>query len=261
MLRRRRKAFPRPGDRICLTVPPASKSSRPEERSGTVLERSTGRSGALLVQWDAGSHGAGVSTETWLSDAVWHWEHGNLRVLDPKTERPRASQPARADVGPGEEDAWVADYPRAAAGPTHPGAQAAADEWEAAMRSDVDPADDDGWEAALAAALGLASPAPSNTEPSATPAAPEPPVRFAPSGQAASPDHRDDAPEGAGWTALSDDELVHAAALRPAAERSEAAGPAPAAEAASKPGSRAPWIGDDILPNARKGGKGGRFRR
>jgi hypothetical protein len=220
---RRRQTFPKANDRISLAIPlPNGSTSR--ERTGTVLERSCGRSGALRVRWDA--DGDRAATEGWLADAEWHWSHNHLRVVTSSTP-PRTpggmagADTAGAETGPGGGELWLSG--RAGAPPLTAGTAAAADEWEAALAADAAPGDDDSWQDVLATALGLREAPPAPSPDAAQPA----PVRLAPAPPAPSPAPLPPVPE-----------LVRT----PDAPR----------------GGAAPWTGDDILPN--RGARRGRRR-
>lgn len=155
----RRRSYPKPGDRICLALPPTPRRPEVRERVGTVVERSRGRSRALLVRWDTGS---GPEVETWLADAAWHWERSHLLVVGgkrPSRVRGAATPTAVAETMTVPEDGdrgWLEEtvpvrpgFPRPAPAA---GMRDAAAEWDAAL-DDVLP-DDAHWDEMLAAATG-----------------------------------------------------------------------------------------------------------
>lgn len=156
----RHSGFPRPGDRIRLAVP-LTTGGVAQERFGTVLERSCGRSNALRVRWESAVGPApDAGLESWLADAGWYWDKAQLDVVGRNDTRPGPSPTAplpRPTATAG--DAWLTS------GPTDPGAGGGSDgsleavaEWEAALAAEANTDADAGWQQMMAAALGLEAP-------------------------------------------------------------------------------------------------------
>ena len=242
---RRRESFPKPGDRVRLAVPPPAGADA-KERSGTVLERSCGKSGALRVRWDA--EGGRPSREGWLADATWYWSHAYLRVA-PSAGKDAAAPIVTAAPEPAEDDvAWAPRSARAGAGRGTRGAittgsLAAAAEWEAALAAETAPAADESWEDVLAAALGL-GPAPSGP----------PAARKAPAHAAASPAAAKRRPASPATAPASEPPAPPRKATPPEPQPR----PAPAPPRPSVPPPPEARRSDDILPG--RGGRRGRKR-
>lgn len=227
---RRHNSFPGPGDRIRLAIPHPTDESSPHARYGTVTERSCGRSNALRVRWDHDESQSDLApdagVEGWLADAGWYWDKAHLEVVDASEAAPAApaAEPGATPVS--EEDAWLSAAPRAGTGPGSEGSLEAVAEWEAALASEVDSGTDRDWSRMLADALGNGAPVASRM-----PAGGRPPAVTA--------------------SAIAD--VIPSAPPTPvlpaATDHGSKPGPAPAGDNAQR------WAGDDILPNARKGGR------
>lgn len=236
---RRRESFPKPGERVRLTVP-AAPGAEAKERTGTVLERSCGKSGALRVRWDA--EGDRPSMVGWLADATWHWSHAHLRVAPAAKAAPPAiaaapAQPVDDDVPWAPRSTGAGSRRRAGVSATT-GSGAAAAEWEAALAAETAPMGDGSWEDVLSAALGLGPAAPA-------PATPTPNKNRAATATAPAPATLRPAP-----SAPSPTEAPAPPAPEPV--------PVPLVSIAPPPSSPRPWVSDDILPN--RGGRRGRKR-
>ena len=245
----RRRSYPKPGDRICLALPPTPRRPEVRERVGTVVERSRGRSRALLVRWDTGN---GPEVEAWLADAAWHWERSHLLVVGGTRRGRGAAAPAAVaqtvTVPEDGDRGWLEEtvpvrpgFPRPAPAA---GMRDAAAEWEAAL-DDVLP-DDAHWEEMMAAATGTAAVAtPRASRPTRFSSARTPTPGRTPAHARAGedPDRRQSA-------------VTTEAPPVPAPPRTEpVATPAPPSSSGEREPRRAQpdheakgWTGDDILP-------------